>query len=696
MFIRLTLAFALLFTASIQAWSVGALFVRPLRSNQNFEAIAISKYDATVKIQDHVATTHVDQTFRNELNQEVEATLIFPLPDGALITEMYYHFNGVRYKANVREKKEAQAAYDAKIRRTLDPALLQELGDNIFKLQIAPIFGISDVRVEITYTEILPFALGKSTYTHLLKTTGLSPKPLNRMSLTIEAATQTSWVAVESPSYIGSSAHQVTMLTPSLARITLGDESFVPTKNYRLELMAKRTGVEMGTLTYVPVPSDSFGDKPFFLSWVIPPDAGENALPRSVTFVADVSSSMTPKRMDQLREAMLSFIDQLMPQDRFNILTFSTGVVTFRNDLVDANPTNIAEARQFVQRMQALGLTNISEALRRSVQFDYRTSSANAVVFLTDGQPSWGEQNETVILDSLLRWNTKNVAVYPITVGEEVSISLMRNIAKKTGGFLTEIAADDSIAVMVRDHLRRISMPNLTEMALSYGGLMTFDVQPSTLPNVSVGGRVMQYGRYEVGGTYPVTLTGSVLGLDFSLTKDVNFGDPANSNRAVARLWARAQVDALLEEIGRVGERKELVDAVITLSIQFGILTKYTALYADPDDPNTATSVPDERPVEGISMSVAPHPAIATSTVSVTVPASLQGRPMTITIVDLFGRAVAELFNGPAALGTWHLALGTGRMALGTWHVAPGTYLLVAKIGEQTFSQPLILTEGVH
>lgn len=689
MFTRTLLVAALLLTASLEAWSVGALFVRPLRSNQNFQAIAISKYDATVRIQDHVATTHVDQTFRNELNQEVEATLIFPLPDGAVITEMFYHFNGVRYKASVREKKEAQAAYDAKIRRTLDPALLQELGNNIFKLQIAPINGISDVRVEITYTEIMPFALGKSTYTHLLKTTGLSPKPLNRMSLTIQATTQSSWVAIESPSFIGSPAHSVKMVSPSEAIITLGDETFVPTKNYRLELMSKRTGVEMGTLTYVPVPSDSFGTRPFFLSWVIPPDAGENSLPRSVTFVADVSSSMTPQRMDQLRDAMLSFLEQLAPQDRFNIITFSTGVVAFREDLVDANPTNIAEARQFVQRMQALGLTNIAEALRRAVQFDYRSSTANAVVFLTDGQPSWGEQNESVIIDSLLRWNSKNVAVYPITVGEEVSLSLMRNIAKRTGGFLTEVAKDDSIAVMVRDHLRRISMPNLTNLALDYGGLSTLDVQPSVLPNVSVGGRVMQSGRYETGGTFPVTLSGTVLGLNFRLTKDVVFGDPATSNKAVARLWARARVDALLEEIGRVGERKELIDAVIALSIQFGILTKYTALYADPDDPNTATSVPDERPVETIAMTVSPHPATSASTVSVTVPQAMQGQPLTITIVDMFGRVIGELFNGPAQAGTWNLALGT-------WHMAPGTYMLIAHLGDQTFSQPLVMIEGVR
>jgi len=686
---RILLSILLSLAATMQAWSVGALFVRPLRSTQTYQSINISKYDVKVKIQDHVATTYVDQVFRNELNQEVEATLVFPLPEGAVITDLYYWFNGVRYKGSVREKKEAQAAYDAKIRRSMDPALLQELGNNIFKLQIAPIFGISDVRVEITYTEIMPFALGKSTYTHLLKTTGLSPKPLQRMSLTIDAATQSTWSLIESPSYINSPAHSVKMISEKEARITLGDETFVPTKDYRLELTAKRTGTEMGTLTYVPVPSDSFGTKPFYLTWVIPPDTGNVEVPRSVTFVADVSSSMTPRRMDQLRMAMTSFIDQLSPRDRFNILTFSTDVTMLNSDLVEASTENLDKARIFIQQMRALGLTNISEALRIAVQQSYNTETANAVVFLTDGQPSFGEQNEIVILDSLKKWNRMSVTINPITIGEESSIALMKNVARQSGGFFTEIMNDDSIAVIIRDHLRRISMPNITNMSLSYGGLTTYDVEPQVLQNVSVGGRVVQSGRYEQGGIYPVNLTGMILGVNFSLTNEVLFGDPSTNNKAVARLWARARVDALLEQIAKYGEKKELVDAVVQLSIQFGILTKYTALYADPDDKNTSVDNSGDRPIESIQVAVTPHPATLNSSISVNIPPALSGKTISIQIVDMLGRVIRERSQQSISAGNW-------TMPLGMFNLGAGSYIVVVSIGNTTTTQTMIISESTQ
>ena len=685
----LAIAFLVLEFSSSRVLAVGALFVRPLNSNQTFELLSIKTYDVDVQIADHVATTKVDQLFRNETNQVVESTFIFPLPPGAVITDLYYWFNGQKYKGNVRERAEAQKLYDAKIRVRIDPALLQEIGDNVFKLNIAPINSNSDVRCEITYTEILPFSLGESTYTHFLKTTGLSPKPLERMSLRVTAETQTTWKSVTSPTYGTSSAHAIIFDSPSKVRTTLGDENYTPTRNYMLVLRTNRTAVDMGTLTYVPVPTDSFGVEPFFLSWVIPPDENANPIQRSVVFVGDVSSSMEGKRIEQLRDAMMLFIDQLQPHDRFNIITFSTNVVGFRADLVEATPNNLEQARDFVRTRTALGLTNISEALDRCLHQSFIDNTANIVVFLTDGQPSWGETKEAVIVDSMVKWNVGNARVYPITIGEEPNVSLMRNIAKKSGGFLTEIANDDDIVLMVNDHLRRISMPNLTNLSLDYGSLKSMDVLPAVLPNVPIGGRVVQTGRYEQGGLYPVTLRGAMGGEQFSLTKDVLFGDPTRNNRAVARLWAQAKIDALLEEISRFGEAKELVNAIIDLSIRFSILTKYTALYADPDDPDShTTGVPeDQRPVEMQFLSIAPMPVTLNSIVTMQLDPKYSGERLRVSVVDLYGREVVVLYDGASIIGPLELQLQPQSSTM----LASGTYILVARVGQRCWSKQFIV-----
>lgn len=689
MTLRLLILVGSLICTTLPAWSVGALFVRPLRSSQEYALISIKSYDAKVTIQDHVATTHVDQTFVNEMNDRVESTFIFPLPEGAVITDLFYWFNGVRYKGSVREKKEAQAIYDSKIRRWIDPALLQEMGDNVFKLNIAPIDPRSEVRFEITYTEILPYSLSTATYKHLLKANGLSPKPLERISLRIDATARTSWDSISVPYYEGTSANGITPINQQLTRITFGDEHYTPTRDYVVKMRARRDAVEMATLTYTPVPADSFGTEPFFLSWVLPPNEDARPLPRSIVFVADVSSSMEGLRMEQLRTAMNAFLDGLTPSDRFNIVTFSTNVISFRADMVEANEQNLAEARSFVRTRTALGLTNISDALKTALGQTYMPTTANVCVFLTDGEPSWGEMRESFILDSATGvWNPQQVRVFPITVGLDPKLTLLTNLAKRTGGFVTNIEKDDSIAVLVAEHLAKISMPQLTDLTLGYGGLRTIDVYPQQLPNVSAGGRVTQHGRYEQGGTFPVTLAGQMMKTPFTLTRDVTFGDPSTSNRAVARLWARAKIDALMLEIGRIGERKELVDAIIDLSIRFGILTKYTALYADPDDKGSATDVPDERPVEAVEIAIVPNPVSTRADVSIGIDLSLAGQRCSVVIHDMLGRVIARLFEGSSDTSirlTWDARTLDGERA------PRGVYLLSVTIGDRTITRHIIV-----
>ena len=50
------------------------------------------------------------------------------------------------------------------------------------------------------------------------------------------------------------------------------------------------------------------------------------ALPKHVVFVLDVSGSMYGTKLVQLKDAMMTILDDLSEQDYFNILTFSTRV----------------------------------------------------------------------------------------------------------------------------------------------------------------------------------------------------------------------------------------------------------------------------------------------------------------------------------------------------------------------------------
>jgi Ca-activated chloride channel family protein len=643
--------------------ATGALFVRPLRSAETYQLVSITSYDATVSIQDQIATTHVVQVFRNEMNAQVESTFIFPLPDGAIITELIYWFNGRKYVASLRERQEAVKQYNEQVRKIIDPALLQDLGDNVFKLNIAPIDPNSQVRFEITYAELLPYEFGTVRYTFPLKTTGLSTKPLERVSVRVDATTAKTFRTFESPSHGSFTASRIEMLAPNHCLATFGDEGFVPDRDYQLRFSTRRDGVDLDVSTYTPVPADSFGTDSFYALWITPPDSlSVGMLPaRNIVFTADISSSMDGLRIEQLRESLLAFIDALEPADRFNIVAFSTGVASYRPDLVQATPAELDGARSFVRSLGAVGLTNIDDALTRSLAMSYGEADNGVLVFMTDGYPTWGQMNERAILDSATARNCGRVRIFPFGIGDEVSRTLLNGLAAANGGHPTYITADDSIALVVKDYFRRVSMPVMSNLSLDYGGLDSYDRYPSgPLGDLFSGSQMLQFGRYRGGGAYTITLSGTLLGAPATIRSTAIFPDTPGGIRPVARLWAKKKIDLLLSQIRDFGERKELVDAVIDLSIRFGILTPYTAFYSDPTKDPAASDVKREEeklvPLRAALHQNYPNPFSTRTVIAFDLPASAALVHARVAIYDMSGTLVRTLADGDMTPGRHELA----------------------------------------
>ena len=75
-----------------EVFAVGALYVRPRFSNDQYQKMWIKNINVNVDMQDQVSVTSVDQTFYNEMNTSVEAIYVFPLPENAMITKLVYFF----------------------------------------------------------------------------------------------------------------------------------------------------------------------------------------------------------------------------------------------------------------------------------------------------------------------------------------------------------------------------------------------------------------------------------------------------------------------------------------------------------------------------------------------------------------------------------------------------------------------------
>src|SRR4051794_40824020 len=71
----------------------------------------IKSHPVTVKIEDQIAVTKVEQVFVNESNRPAEGTYLFPLPVGAAVSNLVMYINGVPIQAQLLDAKQAQQIY---------------------------------------------------------------------------------------------------------------------------------------------------------------------------------------------------------------------------------------------------------------------------------------------------------------------------------------------------------------------------------------------------------------------------------------------------------------------------------------------------------------------------------------------------------------------------------------------------------
>ena len=644
-----------------QIYAIGTLFSRPRWSSEEYDKMWIKSVTVNIDIQDQIAVTHVDQVFLNELSTSVEAIYIFPLPENAMITELVYWVGTHRYVADIRERQDAINAYNQKLRQWLDPALLEYLGDNLFRLSIVPIEAQTEVRTEVTYVEPLDYDLGIIEYGFLLNTLDLSPKPLETVSLILDAKTQTTFKSFESPTHKNSTATEIIPINESHYRLIFGDENFLPDKDLIVQFETVRDYVDMRILTYTPAPEDSFGTDNFYTLWITPPDSleDEEIIPKNIVFTIDVSSSMEGERIIQVKEALSHFLDLLNPMDRFNIITFGTVVQNFKSDLVPAEAAVIHEAKTFVSHLSALGLTNIDAALTISLSQSYMDTTSNNLIFLTDGNPTWGETNTDVILSNVDTLNSNDVRIFTFGVGEQISRGFLNKLSINNNGYAQFITSDDSIALVVNEQFTRLSKPVLKNVQLDFGGLNTWDQYPANITDLFWGSQITHYGLYTGGGSYPITLKAEMRAEPFQNMSFISFPDTMGGHRFVPRLWAKAKINHILDLIEIYGESDELVNQIIEISLRFQILTKYTAFYSDPDEDDTGddwtNTIEDEN---GLPKSFAleqnyPNPFNPKTIIPYQLPAGENVYQVVLKIYDSLGRLVRVLVNELQMPGTY-------------------------------------------
>jgi Ca-activated chloride channel family protein len=298
---------------------------------------------------------------------------------------------------------------------------------------------------------------------------------------------------------------------------------------------------------------------------------------------------MAGAKIDQAKKALKFCVNSLNPEDRFDIVRFSTEAEPLFKSLSDAGAEKQKKALAFVDDLRAAGGTAIKDALAAAL--DERPGQRDAgrlfmVVFLTDGEPTVGEQDPDKIIASVKdAKNGRDVRVFCFGIGNDVNTKLLDQLAEQTRAAAQYVLPNEDLEVPVSTFFAKVQDPMMTGLKLDLGTAGAGKIYPKDLPDLFKGDQLVVFGTYSKAGASAAVLTGTINGQPAKIAQDITLPESTDQSQDwIAKLWAVRRVGYLLDEIRINGESKELKEEVTELARRWGIVTPYTAMLIVEDE----------------------------------------------------------------------------------------------------------------
>ena len=194
------------------------------------------------------------------------------------------------------------------------------------------------------------------------------------------------------------------------------------------------------------------------------PDNEGTELPLNLCLVLDRSGSMSEKPLEMVKEAAISILRKLKPEDRISVVSFDhRAKVIVPNQPV----TDIKPIEQKIRLMVADGGTAIDEGLRLGVKevAAYNFHCVSRIFLLTDGENEHGDNNRCLKLAELSA--EYNVTIDTLGFGEHWNQDVLERISDSAQGTLSYIEQPSQAVAEFERLFTRAQAVGLTNSSLT-------------------------------------------------------------------------------------------------------------------------------------------------------------------------------------------------------------------------------------
>ena len=625
------IGFAALFVSFEPVWSEEApqVFARPgdahtgtllLKTDDGYADATRLGVDVDLTVSGPTIRARVTQIFRNPTQSWVEATYVYPLPDGGAVDTLKMVVGDRVIVGDIKERRQAKVIYEQARASGHKAALTEQERPNIFTNSVANIGPGETVLVQIEYQEPVHQSGNEfSLRVPLVIGPRYTPAPVvQSVDLRADGG---GWGATVSDPVPDRDRIASEVLDPALhapvnpttitvhlqAGFPLGD---VKSPFHAVKIDSPDAATRIITLADGPVPADRdfeltwkpaaeqapsvglfrehVGDADYVLAFVTPPaveHAEQKPLPREVIFVIDNSGSMGGTSITQAKASLIYGLGRLQAGDRFNVIRFDHTMDVLFPDSVPADAAHIAEATSFVTALQAQGGTEMVPAMRAALT-DHAGADSNTlrqVVFLTDGDIG----NEEQLFETINAMRGRS-RVFMVGIGSAPNTYLMTRAAELGRGAFTHIGSVDQVEERMRSLFAKLENPAVTNLTAKFSDAAA-DFTPAAIPDLYRGEPLVLAAKLDkLKGS--VELKGRIGDRPWMVTLPLA---NAAEGKGLSKLWARRKIsDAEIARTTRQVSPEDADKTILALALQHQLVTRLTSLVAVDTTPSRPEGEP--------------------------------------------------------------------------------------------------------
>lgn len=310
------------------------------------------------------------------------------------------------------------------------------------------------------------------------------------------------------------------------------------------------------------------------------PDARTAFVPRDLIVLLDTSGSMSGAPLDQAKRVVGMLVDSLGPEDRLEMVEFSSQPRRWKRHAVAATTKEKKEALAWLRSLEAGGGTEmysgVVEALRA-----IRAGAQRQVVLVTDGYIG----NEAQIVELLHERLPQGCRFHVAGVSAAVNRTLAMSLARAGRGAEILVGLHEDAERAAKRLLDRTGAPVLTDVSISGDAIV--QLAPEHVPDVFAGAPILAAMSLRPEGG-EIVVRGNLARGTWEKRIRVPATAPGEGNPAVTALYGREHV-ADLEMRWTIGREVEMIDRTIEkVGIAFQIATRRTSWVAIDEERRTS------------------------------------------------------------------------------------------------------------